>query len=214
MVLFACLDSCLFLYFRQEKLPDPRGVSGRCNIPHLQCQRQSHRTNSDDSFQSAIRHHFFYLFLLRRNDHLSRHDHANGVFSLIAWLRHPYKDCRSQVQVNSVSKRELLILLGITAIVTTAFYLLLLQIQTANLVPSTISVATSFLAVYLTFRRSPYFALAYAANDGILIWLWVLAGITNVRYLSVVVCFVTFLINDIYGFISWQRIKIKQAKNI
>ena len=137
-----------------------------------------------------------------------------AFFSLIAWLRHPYKGCRSQVQVNSVSKRELLILPGITAIVTTAFYLLLLQIQTANLVPSTISVATSFLAVYLTFRRSPYFALAYAANDGILIWLWVLAGITNVRYLSVVVCFVTFLINDIYGFISWQRIKIKQAKNI
>lgn len=25
--------------------------------------------------------------------------------------------------------------------------------------------AASFLAVYLTFRRSPYFALAYAAND-------------------------------------------------
>lgn len=53
--------------------------------------------------------------------------------------------------------------------------------NTANIVPSTISVTTSFIAVYLTFRRSVYFALAYAANDIVLIVLWVLASIYNVR---------------------------------
>lgn len=70
--------------------------------------------------------------------------------------------------------------------------------------------AASFLAVYLTFRRSPYFALAYAANDIALIVLWVLASMSDMKYISVVICFIAFLVNDIYGFISWQRMKYKQ----
>lgn len=37
--------------------------------------------------------------------------------------------------------------------------------NTANIVPSTISVTTSFIAVYMTLRRNPFFALGYAAND-------------------------------------------------
>ena len=84
--------------------------------------------------------------------------------------------------------------------------------DTANLLPSTLSVTTSFVAVYLTFRRSPYFALAYATNDIILIILWVLASIYDMKYISVVVCFAAFLINDIYGFISWRKIKIRQSQ--
>lgn len=136
-----------------------------------------------------------------------------AVFALIAWLRHPYNGQRSQVQVNAVSKKELLILCGAAALVTAAFYFILLRFRTANLLPSTISVTTSFFAVYLTFRRSPYFALAYAANDVVLILLWILASTTDIRYLSVVVCFAAFLINDIYGFVSWQKMKNRQANN-
>ena len=67
-------------------------------------------------------------------------------------------------------------------------------------------------AVYLTFRRSPYFALAYAANDIVLIVLWILASISDIRYVSVVVCFVAFLFNDVYSFIRWQRMKKRQGE--
>ena len=84
--------------------------------------------------------------------------------------------------------------------------------DTANLIPSTLSVTTSFLAVYLTFRRSPYFALAYAANDLVLIVLWVLASRYDMKYISVVVCFVVFFINDVYGFVNWQKMKHRQQK--
>ena len=79
-----------------------------------------------------------------------------------------------------------------------------------NLIPSTISVTTSFVAVYLTFRRSPYFALAYASNDIVLIILWILASIYDAKYISVVVCFVAFLVNDIYGFVNWRKMKKRQ----
>lgn len=99
----------------------------------------------------------------------------------------------------------------LTAIVTTIFYFILTAFDTANIIPSTISVTTSFLAVYLTFRRSPYYAIGYAANDIVLIILWIMAALKNTSYLSVVVCFVAFFVNDIYGYINWKRIEKRQA---
>ena len=100
-----------------------------------------------------------------------------------------------------------------TAMVTVLFYYILKYFHTANIVPSTLSVTTSFLAVYLTFRRSPYFAIAYAANDLVLIVLWVLASLQDTRYISVVACFAAFYANDIYGYISWQKMKKRQEQN-
>ena len=71
-----------------------------------------------------------------------------------------------------------------------------------------------FNAVYLTYRRSPYFALAYASNDIVLIVLWIFQSIYSKRYICVVVCFIAFLFNDIYGFVSWKKMKIRQSKKV
>ena len=136
-----------------------------------------------------------------------------AVFALISWLRNPYKENKAEVKVNSISKKETLFMWIGAAIVTVLFYFVLEYFGTANITPSTISVTTSFVAVYLTFRRSPLFALAYASNDVVLIILWVMASVYDDRYISVVVCFIAFLVNDIYGFISWQKMKIKQSEN-
>ncbi len=135
-----------------------------------------------------------------------------SVFALISWVRNPYNGNRSEVRVNSINKAEVLLMSVITAVITVLFYFILNYFGTANIVPSTISVTTSFVAVYLTFRRSPYFALAYAANDVVLIVMWIMASICDVKYISVVVCFIAFLINDIYGYINWQKIKVRQNK--
>ena len=133
-----------------------------------------------------------------------------AVFALIAWLKNPYNGNKAEVKVNAIHKTEIIFMWIMTAAVTIAFYFVLDYFDTANLLPSTVSVTTSFLAVYLTFRRSPYFALAYAANDVVLILLWIMASVCDAKYISVVVCFSAFLINDIYGFISWRKMKIRQ----
>ena len=83
---------------------------------------------------------------------------------------------------------------------TAGFYYILGALQTSNMIPGTVSVTTSFLAVYLSFRRSAYFALAYAANDLVLIVLWVLAGMVDVRYISMAVYFAAFPVNGLYRF--------------
>ncbi len=135
-----------------------------------------------------------------------------AVFALISWLKNPYNGNRAEVKVNRIGKREFCFLLLATIAVTALFFFILEAFHTANIIPSTISVATSFLAAYLTFRRSPYFALAYAANDVVLILLWILASIADIKYSSVVVCFFAFLVNDLYGFINWEKMKKRQAK--
>lgn len=136
-----------------------------------------------------------------------------AVFALISWLKNPYKENRAEVKVNSIDKKETLFMFMSAVVITIFFYFILEHFNTANIVPSTLSVTTSFVAVYLTFRRSPLFALAYASNDIILILLWTMASAYDIRYISVVVCFVAFLANDIYGYISWKKMKIRQGAN-
>jgi hypothetical protein len=80
----------------------------------------------------------------------------------------------------------------------------------ASLAVSTLSVSTSFLASALTFLRSPYYALAYAANDAVLIILWIIAAVGDLSCLSMVLCFVMFLANDLYGFFNWRRMEKMQ----
>lgn len=133
-----------------------------------------------------------------------------AVFALVSWLKNPYNGNRAEVRVNRLAGREYIFMALLTAIVTFVFYYILQAFGTANLIPSTLSVTTSFGAVYLTLRRSPYYAIAYAANDVILVVLWILAALTDISYVSVIICFVLFLVNDIYGFINWKRMWRRQ----
>ena len=134
-----------------------------------------------------------------------------AIVALVTWLKNPYKNNKSEVAVNKISKQEIVFMLCLSVLVTIIFYFILKALGTANLLPSTVSVTTSFIAAYLTFRRSPYFAFVYALNDIVLIVLWVLASIRDMSYVSTVVCFIIFLLNDLYGFISWKRMQKRQS---
>ena len=133
-----------------------------------------------------------------------------AVAALICWLKNPYHGKASEVKVSRLVRADAFWLTILTVAVTTAFYFILAAWNTSTLLPSTISVTTSFIAAYLTFRRSALFPLAYALNDLVLIVLWVLAAVEDIGYLSVVVCFIMFFISDIYGFINWTKMKKRQ----
>lgn len=132
-----------------------------------------------------------------------------AIMSVITWMRHPYEGS-NEVAIKHLSKKNITIMIILTILTTYAFYFILGALGTANLIISTISVTTSFLASYLTLMRNPYYAVAYGANDIVLIILWVLASIEDIAYLPMVACFVVFFVNDGYGFINWQRMKHRQ----
>ena len=130
-----------------------------------------------------------------------------AFFSFISWIRNPYKKGSVQVKVNRIKLPEICIMLVITAAVTFLFFHILRFFGTSSLALSTFSVTTSFAAVYLTFRRSPYFSLIYAMNDMVLIVLWSIASLSDSKYISVVICFLLFMVCDIYGFINWKKME-------
>ena len=135
-----------------------------------------------------------------------------AAMSVVSWLHHPYENT-PEVEVSRLSKGKVALMLILTAVVTVIFYFVLMALGNANLFFSTISIATSFMASYLTFLRSPYYGLGYAANDVVLIVLWILAAMENLAYFPMIICFILFLINDSYGFINWRQIKKRQMKN-
>ena len=128
-----------------------------------------------------------------------------AVAAIISWLRNPYEKGKNVVKIHRLRPWENVMMYVLTLLVTVIFYFILKYFNTPNLIVSTLSITTSFFAAYLLFFRNSYYALAYAANDIVLIVLWTLATITDISYLPMIFCFVMFLINDLYGFISWKK---------
>ena len=131
--------------------------------------------------------------------------------AVIAWLKHPFNGDKTQVEINHLSCRECIFMTFLAAVTTVAFHFILKHFNTAQLFFGTLSVTTSFFAAYLAFRRSPFYAFAYAANDIVLIILWMLASAGSNTALPMVACFVAFLANDIYGFVNWMKMKKYQT---
>lgn len=136
-----------------------------------------------------------------------------AIFSTVSWILHPYGDT-GEVRASKMTPKITACMLILAVPVTAAFYFALWALNTPNLVWSTVSIVTSFIASFLTFMRSPYFALVYSLNDVVLIVLWGLASLESISYLPMVACFFMFLFNDTYGFFSWKKMQKRQLTTL
>lgn len=134
-----------------------------------------------------------------------------ALFSFLSWLRHPFSEESAEVKIERISLKKWLLLILATLVVTIAFYFILGAFDTPNLLVSTLSVTTSFLAASLLFFRSPYYAIAYAGNDVVLIALWIFATISDISFAPMIACFSAFFFNDVYGFFSWMKRQKQQV---
>ncbi|MBQ9748127.1 MAG: nicotinamide mononucleotide transporter [Clostridia bacterium] len=134
-----------------------------------------------------------------------------AVAATIAWLKNPYKNS-AEVEVARLSRGKVAGLFLATAVTTVLFYFLLGILGTSNLPVSTVSVTTSFLAATLLIMRSPFYALAYAANDVVLIVLWIMEALSDPSCAPMIACFTMFLFNDLYGFLQWTRMQKRQSE--
>ena len=132
-----------------------------------------------------------------------------AALAAVEWLRNPYRGTR-EVQIRRLTKTHAVRLIVLSLIVTVIFYFILKALGNASLIVSTLSVTTSFLASALTYYRSPWYAAAYAANDLVLIVLWIIASETDPACMPMIACFAMFFLNDMYGFINWRRMAKRQ----
>lgn len=133
-----------------------------------------------------------------------------AIWSTITWIKNPAKN-GNEVAIQRLTKKHVVGIVFFGTIITVVFYWILCELDTPNIVFSTISITTSFIAASLTMLRTSYYALAYASNDIVLIILWGLASIDDPAYIPVVVNFVIFFLNDMYGFISWKKREVIQS---
>ena len=133
-----------------------------------------------------------------------------ALMSVITWLKNPYEKGKNEVKIARLTKKKIIILILLTILVTFIFYFILSYFDNANLFMSTVSIATSFSASALMLLRSPYYAVAYACNDVVLIVLWIMAAMQDIAFLPMIICFAIFFVNDLYGFFNWKRMMKKQ----
>ena len=136
-----------------------------------------------------------------------------NIAMIVSWFKNKSKEDENIVEVNKLSKKEYFILFFVTILFSIGFYFILRALNTTAVFISTISLIDSFIATYLLYRRCSNYALSYIVNDIILIVLWSFAIKNNgIAYLPMILSFGVFLVNDIYGLISWKKRERKQNK--
>ena len=127
------------------------------------------------------------------------------VIGIITWINHKNKKTNS-VEINSIKKKEWIIVSFVFALVFVGIYYLLKVFNTNELIVSTISVLASLFAVYLQIRRSKYSFSFYIVNDIILMFLWGIPVVRGSFILFPMLLNPTInLINDTYGFYNWKK---------
>lgn len=136
-----------------------------------------------------------------------------SISSIYTWVKNPYKKGENVVKSYRLNSKDVITTILISLVVLIGGFFVLRALNTNDLFVSTISLGTSFVASYLMFRRNSFYAIAFMFNDIVLIVLWSLASVGDITNLSVVSCFVMFLINDLYAFVSWKMREKRQYKN-
>lgn len=136
------------------------------------------------------------------------------LVAIILWIRNPSASGNNEVKIKKTGWKDLFIVLGLATPVAAAAFFLLYFLGTSNLVLNAASLYSCIIADLLTWRRSKYYAVAFCVNDAIIIAMWTIASLSNFSNIVMVGCFVIFLVNDLYGFIDWQRReKIQTERN-
>lgn len=134
----------------------------------------------------------------------------SALIATIVWYKNPYNEKGTVVKVSKLNSFKITMIIIMTPVITLIFFWILKALSTPNLIISTISIATSFLASILTFFRSRHYAFFYALNDLVLITLWTLATLTSLVFFPMVICFIFFFIHDLYAFFNWKKLELIQ----
>lgn len=134
--------------------------------------------------------------------------------SFVSWIKNLDGYNRQETKINNTNIKSFAVNGLVSVFATLIMYFILKYFGTSNLIMSTFSVATNFMASLLMIQRSKYFSLAYAFNDVVVIFIWLLASFDNVANLTTAIYFFVTLINDIYIYINWKKIEKSQNKEI
>ena len=132
------------------------------------------------------------------------------IISIFNWTKNKFGKNVMQVKVGTFRRTECIVCSLLIFALTVPFYFLLKYLNTDNLIISTISLIPSLAATYCMLRRIEYFSLCYVLNDIVMVIVWSIKLSDGFDALPSVIAFSFFILNDLYSFINWKRLKKKQ----
>lgn len=126
------------------------------------------------------------------------------IYGVFSWLFHQ-KD--THVTHNNLSKKEWIIISILAIVFCVLFYFVMSYAKCDALVINVLSMTSLTLANYLLARRNFMGFVFLIMNDLILILLWSLTVFQCHDVFVMLICAIIYLINDIFGVISWLKIK-------
>lgn len=132
------------------------------------------------------------------------------VYGIISWIRNQNAETKT-ITINRLTNKEIFLAVLSQVIMYFGYYFLLKYFNTDRLFLSALSICISVLAFYFLSRMTVLAYYTFIIKDTIatLLWLYpLLRGETGI--LTVFISNIIFLINDIYGVVSWKNLAKKQ----
>ena len=137
-----------------------------------------------------------------------------NIFAIVSWLKNRNIKDKLTVQVNKIKTAEYIAIFPISAVLTVGFYFMLVAFNTNQPIVGAISMILSLVADYMSLRRSPYYAIGFIINDIVVIVLWCFTiKSSGLEFIPLILGFIVYLVNDIYGLVNWNLMKKKQLKD-
>ncbi len=135
------------------------------------------------------------------------------VLSIVGWFR---KSSGVTVTSKKLSRNEWIILTIINLAVSIAFYFVLAEFDTPNLLLASISAFFTILAHYLMVRKSPFMFVGFIGVNITTFLIWLLPIIEvqalNFETVPMLATIVVYLISNIFGAINWFKDASKKQK--
>jgi len=136
-----------------------------------------------------------------------------GIATIIKWFANRDDKYKEFVKINKMSKKEYIIVVIVSIISLFCVYGLLYVLNTSQIIFNTFTLVLVAIAGYLTFRRSPYYSIAYILYDLVCLVMWILTISTmGSTYLPTIISCFIMLLGDIYGLYWWRVCEKKQNK--
>lgn len=133
--------------------------------------------------------------------------------SLYTWFHNQNKETQT-IKINTMSKKETIISITSQILLAPIYYVILKSLGNDMLLVSVINLVLTLLALYYNIRMSEYMYICFISSSVFKATLW-LAPLLRGEFqnTTVLVSTILYLISDIYGLMSWKKLKKQQSLN-
>lgn len=135
------------------------------------------------------------------------------LLSIIGWFR---KSSGVTVTSKKLSRNEWIILLIVNLALSVAFYFILAEFDTPNLLVASISIFFTISSHYLMVRKSPFMFIGFICVNITTFLIWLLpiieAQTFNFETAPMLATILVYAISNIFGTVNWFKGALKQQK--